>query len=505
MSALYDIPTVRDVWRLALPLGTRLVAGTEALRRPVRWARTSSHNPPLFPGLSAEELAVLDLDAARSFNPSLTLARVVSSLAKVPVSTLAVMQPAETKARVIADDVAMALFELPAGADAQRVARAVVRLLSDPEAQEESRAAEVLRRLMGLVTGSGGLQTVLADVASLSGHTVELELADGTVLRQVSPGGASGEQRDTQTVQAPIVVGEQAIGVVRLIDVGTSLDEFSRLLAAQSAAALAVELAKQQAVTEAQQALQADLLDAVLANEAPGVVRARARSLGYDLDVSHLVVVAEADVAATVLASWGRRVADLTKRYGWEALAAPHEGRLVLLAGSSNGRFAGDASWLDEVRTTWTSGPLTLSVGEPGEGLKGLKQSLAQAEDALALGVRLFGSGRTFRYSDLGVYRLFRHLQGRRELIDFYDRTLTPLVAYDTEHGTEMVATIQALFAHGGNVSRAAEALHLHRNSLSYRIDRVREIAGLDPLDPDDAFHLRLALFLAPLVDQTSR
>ena len=54
-------------------------------------------------------------------------------------------------------------------------------------------------------------------------------------------------------------------------------------------------------------------------------------------------------------------------------------------------------------------------------------------------------------------------------------------------------------------MSRAADALHLHRNSLSYRIERVRDIAGFDPLDPDDAFHLRLALFLAPLVDQRPR
>lgn len=503
MTPTHEIPTVRDVWRLALPLGTTLVAGAEGLRRPVRWARTSSHNPPLFPGLSAEELALLDLEAARSFNPSLKLARVVDSLAKVPVSALAVLQPADGDARAIADDIGMALFELPGGVDPQRTSRSVVRLLSDPEAQEESRSAELLRRLMGCVTGGGGLKAVLTDVVALSGHAVELELADGTVLRQVPENSPTFD--DADTVEAPIVVGDEEVGYVRLVDRGPALDEFSTLVATQSAAALAVELAKQQAVTEAQQALQADLLDAVLANEEASVVRARARSLGYDLDVNHLVVIVEADVAPNVLASWGRRVADLTKRHGWEALAAPHEGRLVLLAGSVNAQFAGESSWLDEVRTTWTSGALTLSVGESGHGLKGLKRSLAQAEDALSLGMRLFGEGRTFRYSELGLYRLFRHLQGRRELRDFYDRALAPLVSYDDEHGTELVDTVETLLAHGGNVSRAAEALHLHRNSLSYRIDRVRDIAGFDPLDPDDGFHLRLALFLAPLIDHRTR
>lgn len=41
--------------------------------------------------------------------------------------------------------------------------------------------------------------------------------------------------------------------------------------------------------------------------------------------------------------------------------------------------------------------------------------------------------------------------------------------------------------------------MHLHRNSLVYRVERIREIAGLDPTDADDGFTLKLALILAPL------
>ncbi|MDQ7030978.1 MAG: helix-turn-helix domain-containing protein [Ardenticatenia bacterium] len=265
-----------------------------------------------------------------------------------------------------------------------------------------------------------------------------------------------------------------------------------------------MELAKLQAVTEARQAIQADLLDVILANEEEPVIRARARTLGYELNALHLVLVAEApghDVGH--LSLWGRRVADLTARRGWWALTMPRDRRLVIFIGTRGEHFAGLGAWLDEIKSAWSGGPLTLGVGEPARDLSGLRQSLAQAEDARELGTRLFGHGRVYRYGDLGLYQLFRHLQGHPDVIAFYRRTLGPLVAYDTQHGTNLVKTLDVLLAKGGNVSRAAQELHVHRNSLIYRVERIREICGLDPLAPDDAFALRLALLLRPLADRS--
>ncbi|MDQ7030979.1 MAG: PucR family transcriptional regulator ligand-binding domain-containing protein [Ardenticatenia bacterium] len=223
-------PTVRDVWRMALPLGTRLVAGGAGLGRPVRWARPSGHTLPLFPGLSAEELALLDLKAARVFTPSLTLTRVVSALAEIPVSALATFPPVDAGARARADEVGIPLFELPASADLARVARAVVRLISDPEAQEEARAAELLRRLTQCVAQGEGVKGVLANVVRLTGHQAELKLLDGTLFTEapLNPGRADGH---TERVEVAVHVGGRQVGTLWLVDVPERLDRFSQLVA----------------------------------------------------------------------------------------------------------------------------------------------------------------------------------------------------------------------------------------------------------------------------------
>jgi len=77
-------------------------------------------------------------------------------------------------------------------------------------------------------------------------------------------------------------------------------------------------------------------------------------------------------------------------------------------------------------------------------------------------------------------------------LAPFIERTLAPLLA-DPRYGDKLVETLDVFFACNGNVSQAKERLHLHRNSLIYRLNRACELLGRDLNDPE----LRLALQLA--------
>ena len=74
--------------------------------------------------------------------------------------------------------------------------------------------------------------------------------------------------------------------------------------------------------------------------------------------------------------------------------------------------------------------------------------------------------------------------------------TLGPLRAYDAERRTELVATLRAYFEAGYNLTRAAQALNVHANTVVYRLRRVRELTGRDPHDPDDLLLLSLGLKL---------
>jgi DNA-binding PucR family transcriptional regulator len=79
----------------------------------------------------------------------------------------------------------------------------------------------------------------------------------------------------------------------------------------------------------------------------------------------------------------------------------------------------------------------------------------------------------------------------------YYKSLLKPLQRYDSEHHGDLVSTLAAYLRHGGNATRTADALYLHRNSLRYRLARIQALTGLDPDDPDARLALQIGILLA--------
>ena len=88
---------------------------------------------------------------------------------------------------------------------------------------------------------------------------------------------------------------------------------------------------------------------------------------------------------------------------------------------------------------------------------------------------------------------LLERLSASPELRPFRE-LVEPLERYDRERNSDLVRTLGVFFASGANVSRAADGLLLHRNSINYRLERVRELTGLDYRDHRAMLAMQLGL-----------
>ena len=120
-------------------------------------------------------------------------------------------------------------------------------------------------------------------------------------------------------------------------------------------------------------------------------------------------------------------------------------------------------------------------------GIAGLALSYREADQALAIGRALLGGGRCVHFEHLGVQRLLFQLRDNPELASFYDDLLGKLQAHDERQGAELVNTLEAFFEWNGNHVRTAQSLHLHRNTLLYRLDRAQDGARRGPRRRRDA------------------
>ena len=80
---------------------------------------------------------------------------------------------------------------------------------------------------------------------------------------------------------------------------------------------------------------------------------------------------------------------------------------------------------------------------------------------------------------------------------DLLHPAIARLSAYDAESGSEMLATLRAYIDASCNQVECARAIHVHLNTLKYRLKRISEISGIDFKDQRDLLYLRISLELA--------
>ena len=99
-------------------------------------------------------------------------------------------------------------------------------------------------------------------------------------------------------------------------------------------------------------------------------------------------------------------------------------------------------------------------------------------------------------FEQTGAYRLLLSAMSEdpAELQRFYAETVEPLAAYDDQYETDLVRTVEAFLDNDGNVAGTAQKLFTHRHTIRYRLERVRELSGLDVGSTDGREKLSLGL-----------
>jgi carbohydrate diacid regulator len=135
----------------------------------------------------------------------------------------------------------------------------------------------------------------------------------------------------------------------------------------------------------------------------------------------------------------------------------------------------------------------TAGIGNRYLGIGGLLTSFREAETALRLGLKLRKPGRAYRIDDLGLYVVFGEVSTDRQ-VHLAKRLLAPLLKE-----ADLLKTLRAYFEANLNLTKAAQKLHIHRNTLIYRLGKIKDLTKLDPEQFEGAVQLKMALTLLDL------
>lgn len=282
--------------------------------------------------------------------------------------------------------------------------------------------------------------------------------------------------------------GADVLGVLVIVDPVGEAGEQELVALEHGATLLAMELARLRSVAETELRVRRDLVEELLAGTDEESALSRAQALSYDLERPHRVVVVEGPGRSPDDAFFDavRRAARDT---GFGTLLVARAGTVVVLSPAEGPWERFRAAVLSELG----GGRCRMGVGGLCGGPADFPRSYREARQALKMQDTSKSGDVATAFDDLGIYRILAEVEDLAGIERFVQDWLGLLLNYDAKKRSELVTTLSRYLECGGSYDATAKALSVHRSTLKYRLQRIREISGHDLTCPDTHFNLQLA------------
>ncbi|WP_329372777.1 helix-turn-helix domain-containing protein [Streptomyces sp. NBC_00669] len=308
-----------------------------------------------------------------------------------------------------------------------------------------------------------------------------------------------GAVRDRDRLIVPIEMAGDLLGVAALVDPDQRATRTDTSALEQAALVLAPLLSHERRLVELKPRLGHDLVDRLIAGETTDDDFAQAAVLGHDLHRPYRVAVLEWPGTAE-RAALGDAVARAAGRLRLDVLVGSRGPTTVVLVAGED-RPDPEGELYRAVADELGAGAGSIGVGGRCDAFTELPHSYDEAVRALTVRRRSQDPNGSTSFEDLGLCRMMGTGEGEREADRFVREWLGQLLDYDSHHHTELVTTLSRYLESGGSYDTTSETLLIHRSTVRYRLQRIREITGHDLSDVETRLNLHVATRIRNVLD----
>jgi GAF domain-containing protein len=300
-------------------------------------------------------------------------------------------------------------------------------------------------------------------------------------LAELGPELARGGRSSRLAV--PLVANGELIGL--LVAEGSARVELGRAVASQ----VAVGVKKVQVIEQlTEKNLIKDFFEELSGGRPRGDLEGRAARLGCNLDLPHVVLIAEPPDEGLERALRSVAPGSLFDR---------REDSLRALLKLPTPSVDYLLTRLRKIHADAAT-PTAIGVSSVCKGESAFVDGFAEAQQALLGTVVLKGEPTVLAYEDLGAYKYLLRVALDGGIRDATVDAVTRLAEYDAQRGSQLVATLEEFLRRHGNISATSETLFVHPNTLRQRLRRIAELSGLD-LRKDDWLMIEIAVKMVKL------
>jgi sugar diacid utilization regulator len=315
---------------------------------------------------------------------------------------------------------------------------------------------------------------------------------------------------------APIIASGDILGYVWVMEALRPFDEQDVITIEQAGMVLALEMVKQRAAFETELRIKADFLDDLLMEKEiqNGVFLQKSNYLGYNIGKPSLLFVIDNDGVTEpkwVDQSYNRqyilKIQRVISGFSNENIVSNLAGQIVVILPAPE-NHPDPAKYVEYVATEIRevikqfdpAFNILVGVSDACMSISDIRQAYSNARKAIEIAKHLKRKDKTLRLSDLGIYGILYNENNYAGLKEFVNKSIDPLIKYDSTHKTELTKTLQEYLENQSKLSDTARQLYIHVNTLRQRLERIEELLGIDLQDPVTCLNLQLALHIYQVV-----
>jgi len=437
----------------------------------------------------------------------------------------------------LADKYSFPLIELPYNMIWPVVISGMMNAMLDIQTQRLTQSIKIHEKLTEIMLTSKGLNSIIKAIADLAGNPVFFMDTSFNLLAKADPddsnqsfaadedlvGQVIGKLKDypyflkdkagaeknifseryesptgpVELMALPVAAGSCLYGWLTAVLINRSEQVFDRITMEYGSTVVALELLKEKASIEALARAKTDYLRALIEDDGLSGydIQRRASILGINIALPTIVLIVILSAELTQRCHFAVEQIVKAKDSSAAVISGSKDITIFYHSGSPPPQNIKDAAQvaaavLAFLEKEGKSG--AIGIGRCYQGAREIKKSYDEARRSALMAIKY--NRPVLSFADLGFERILSAVSDRSELNSFCQDLLGKLLLNDKKNKSALYATLKCYLKTGCNQTESARILHLHINSMAYRIKQIEEILSVDLSDPDTRLILHFAV-----------